>query len=189
MVNIGSLMAEIVWWVLGLGTPANFNCFCVLASLLHQFRSTEVNHTLHDVWQSPGLIHYIYIFGSFCPIMEFCQVQNPLCVEVLHYPILAVLLHGTWAVGVSQTLQHGIFTRHGGHSVWHSAVELSSFCSFYILALSVSCSSSSFLCSACDDAVYAMAQCPSVLVLCQNGWPVVKKTLLDGRLNCVCLAL
>jgi len=57
MVNFGPLVAEIrllVW-----GTPANFSGFCVLASLLQRRRSTEVNQTLHYVWLSPGLVHYI----------------------------------------------------------------------------------------------------------------------------------
>ena len=52
MVNICPLTAEIgsgVW-----GTPANFNGFRVLASLLQQRRLTKVNQTLHDVWPSPG---------------------------------------------------------------------------------------------------------------------------------------
>jgi len=39
------------------------------------------------------------------------QVQNSLCVQVLRSPILAALLHGTRAVGVSQTLPRG--TRNG----------------------------------------------------------------------------
>jgi len=56
MVNIGLLTAEIGWRVWG--TPANFNGFRVLASLLHRCRSTEGNQTLHDVWPSPGLVHY-----------------------------------------------------------------------------------------------------------------------------------
>jgi len=54
--NFCLLMAEIgsrVW-----GTPANFNGFRILASFLHPRRSTEVNQTLHDVWPSPGLVHY-----------------------------------------------------------------------------------------------------------------------------------
>ena len=36
-----------------------------------------------------GLVHYIglYIFGGSCPITEFCQVQNSLCVQVLDSPI------------------------------------------------------------------------------------------------------
>jgi len=50
-----------------LGHPANLNRFGVLASLLERRRSTEANKTLHDLWSSPGLVHYIYIFGGFCP--------------------------------------------------------------------------------------------------------------------------
>jgi len=38
--------------------------------------------------------------------MEFCQLQNSLCVQILHSPILAALLHGIRALGVSQTLWH-----------------------------------------------------------------------------------
>jgi len=34
-------------------------------------------------------------------------VQNSLCVQVLRSSILAALLHGTRAVGVSQTLRRG----------------------------------------------------------------------------------
>jgi len=40
------------------GTPAHFNGFRVLASLLHRHRSMKVNQTLHDVWPSPGMAHY-----------------------------------------------------------------------------------------------------------------------------------
>jgi len=36
--------------------------------------------------------------------MEFCQVQDLLCVKILHSPILAALLHSTRAAGVSQNL-------------------------------------------------------------------------------------
>jgi len=104
MVNFGPLAAEIgpvVW-----GTPANFNGFRLLASLLQRRRSTEANQTLHDVWPSPGLVDYLYIFGGCYPVTEFCQVQNSLCVlQVLRSPILAVLLHGTRAVAASQTLR------------------------------------------------------------------------------------
>jgi len=66
---------------------------------------------LHDLWLSPGLVHNIYIFGGSCPLTEFCQVQNSLCVQVLRSRILAALLHGTPAAGVSQTLRRG--TRNG----------------------------------------------------------------------------
>jgi len=109
MVNVGPLTAEIglpVW-----GTAAHFNGFRVLASLLQRRRSSEVNQTLHDVWLSLGLLHYISIFGGTCPLTEFCQVQNSRYVQVLRSPILATLLHGTPAAGVRQTLRHG--TRNG----------------------------------------------------------------------------
>jgi len=106
MVNLGQPTAEIRWRVWD--TPANFNGFRVLASLLHRRRSTEVNKTLQDVWPSSGLVHYYILFflgggkGS-CPLTEFCQVQNSLCVQVLHSPILPALLHATRAAAVSQT--------------------------------------------------------------------------------------
>jgi len=105
MMNFGPVTAEIDWgaW----GTPANFNGFRVLASLLHWRRSTAVNQTLHDVWPSPGLVDYLYIFGGSCPVTEFLQVQNLLCVQVLRFSILAALLHGTRAVSASQTLRRG----------------------------------------------------------------------------------
>jgi len=35
------------------------------------------------------------VFVGSCPLVEFCQVQNSLCVQVLRTPILATLLHGT----------------------------------------------------------------------------------------------
>ena len=103
------------------GTLPNFSGFRVLASLLHRRRSTEINQTLHDVWPSPALVQYIYIFGGSCSLTEFCQVQNSLCVQILRSPILSALLHGTGAVGVSQTLRRSaegppIF---GGHHVGH----------------------------------------------------------------------
>ena len=99
MVNFSPLTAEIgllVW-----GTPANFNRFRVLASLLHRRRSPEANQTLQDVWLSPELVHNIYIFGALAPpLREFCQLQNSLCVQVLRSPVVAALLHGTPAAGI-----------------------------------------------------------------------------------------
>ena len=96
MVNFGPLVAEIcpVDW----GTSADFNGFRVLAALLQRRRSTEANQTLHGVWPSPGLVHYIYIFGGSCPVTEFCKVQNSLCfLQVLRSRILVALRlrHGT----------------------------------------------------------------------------------------------
>jgi len=72
--------------------------------------STDVNQTLHAVWQSPALACDIYIFGGSCPLTEFSQLQNSLCVQVFR-SISAALLHGTRAVGVSQSLRRG--TRNG----------------------------------------------------------------------------
>jgi len=89
MVNFGPLPAEIgpvVW-----DTPANFNCFRVLASLLQRRRSTEASQTLHAVWPLHGLVDYICIFGGCCPVTEFCHVQNSPCVlQVLRSPIGSV---------------------------------------------------------------------------------------------------
>jgi len=65
MANFGQLAAEIVSGVSG--TPANFNRFRVLASLLQRRCSTEANQTLQDVWPSPASVHYIYIFGALPP--------------------------------------------------------------------------------------------------------------------------
>ena len=103
MVNFGPLAAEIVSLVWG--TPANFNGFCVLPSSLLQRCSLEANHTLQDVWPYPALLHYIYILGGSCRLTEFCPLQNSLYVQVLRSLILAPLLHGTPAAGVSHTLR------------------------------------------------------------------------------------
>jgi len=105
MMNFSPLTAEIGSGVCG--TPANFNGFRVLPSLLQQRCSREANQTLHDVWPSPGLLHYIYTFGGSCALTEFCHMQNSVYVQVLRSPILVALLHGTPAAGINQTLQHG----------------------------------------------------------------------------------
>jgi len=65
MANFGPLTAEIglpVW-----GTPAHFNRFRVLASLLQRRRSPEASQAWHDLWPSPGLVQGIYIFWAFAP--------------------------------------------------------------------------------------------------------------------------
>ena len=81
--------------------------FCVLASLLHRRRSTEINQTLHDVWPSPELVHYIYCiysFASLAPERNSARCKIYFASQVLRYPILAALLHGTRSVDISQTL-------------------------------------------------------------------------------------
>jgi len=63
--NFDTLKAEIgsaVW-----GTSANFNGFHVLPASLQRCRSPEANQTLHDVWPSPGLVHYIHFEGLLPP--------------------------------------------------------------------------------------------------------------------------
>ena len=98
MANFRPPVAEIgpvVW-----GTAANFNGFCVLASLLQRRRSMEANQTLNDVW----LVHCMNIFWGYCTVTEFWYVQNSLCVNVLGSFILAALLCGTRAAAVKQTL-------------------------------------------------------------------------------------
>jgi len=80
VVNFGSLTAEIGWWVCS--TPANFNKFRVLASLLQRRLSMEISQTWYGVWPYPGLVRYIYVFWSCCSLTEFCQLQNSLCVQV-----------------------------------------------------------------------------------------------------------
>ena len=50
-----------------MGHPANFNGFRVLPSLLQRRHSPEANQTLHDVWPSPGLVHYVHTFRGYCP--------------------------------------------------------------------------------------------------------------------------
>jgi len=141
MVNFNRLAAKISCRVWG-STTANFNGFRVLASLLHRCRSTEVNQTLHNVWPSHGLVHYIYIFGLL-PLTEFCQVQNLLCIQVLLSPILTVLLHGTRPVGVSQT---AAFSRGchlylaGRSSCWPLAHILVNFsCNMYLGTVCLLC--------------------------------------------------
>jgi len=79
ILNFSILTAEICWRVWS--TPANFNGFRVLASLLQRRRSTELDQSLHYVRPYPGLVYCIYIFGSSCPLTEFCHVQNLLCVQ------------------------------------------------------------------------------------------------------------
>ena len=116
MVNFDPLAAEIgslVW-----GTPANFNGFRVLASLLQRRRSTETNQAMHDVWPSPELVHFIYIFGALAPLRNFatCKIHfaSKSCV-LLYWQRYCTTLE-QWA---SAKLRRGMFTRQGGHHVGH----------------------------------------------------------------------
>jgi len=53
--------------LVSLGHPSKFQRFPVLASLLHRCLSMEANQTLHDVWLTPWLVHYVYILGAVVP--------------------------------------------------------------------------------------------------------------------------
>ena len=66
---------------------------------------------MHDVWPSPGLVHYIYIFGGSCPPDRTLPGTKFALRPSLPSPILTVLLHGTPAAGVSRTLRRR--TRNG----------------------------------------------------------------------------
>jgi len=131
MANFGPLTAEIglgVW-----GTPANFNGFRVLPSSLQRRCSLEANQTLHDVWLSPGLVHYRppYIhFWGLLPRQNFARCKIHFTSKSRVHPILAVLLHCTPAAGVSYALHHrtrneitellqSTYIRQGGHHVGH----------------------------------------------------------------------
>jgi len=56
MVNFGPLTAEISWWVLG--TPANFNGFHILASLLHQQGQPNFARRLAISWAGTLYTHF-----------------------------------------------------------------------------------------------------------------------------------
>jgi len=96
------------------GTPANFNEFRVLPSLLQRRRSTDRPQPNHRYARclAASCAGTLYIhFRWLLSLREFCQVQNSLYVQVLRSPILATLVHGTRIVGVSQTLRRR--TRNG----------------------------------------------------------------------------
>jgi len=116
MVNFVPLLAEIGFSVCG--TSANFNGFRVLPSLLQRRRSPEVNQTLHDVWPSPGLVHYIYIFGGCWPLTQFCKYWQRYC-TALQQRVSAKL----WSVVQGMELPNFCRGRHlvrlCGHHVGH----------------------------------------------------------------------
>jgi len=109
MANFGLLTAEIDWQVWG--TPANFNRFpswlCYCSDVVHR-RPTKLCTMFGRLL---GWYTLYIFFQEFLPPTEFCQVQNSLYVQVFRSAILAVLLHGTPAADVSQTLRYG--TRNG----------------------------------------------------------------------------
>ena len=145
MVNFSLLADEIVSLVWG--TPANFNGFRVLASLLQRRRSTEANQTLHNVWPLLGLVDYIYTFGGCCSVTVFCQLQNSLCVlQVLRCPIGSVTVRQSSSVR-EQNFAALSTGRHlylaGRPSHWALAHILVIFC--LVLCICIVCSVDDYL--------------------------------------------
>jgi len=136
MVNIGPLTAEIGWGSLGHHSKFQrvLRLRFVTAPTSHNGGQQNFARCSAVAWAATTYNYYTLL--GLLPLTEFCQVQNSVCIQVLHYPILAALLHGTRAVGVSQILRRGIFTRQGGHHVRHWVVELSSLCLFCVVAYS-----------------------------------------------------
>jgi len=134
LANFGPLTAETgsgVW-----GTSANYNGYRVLASLLQRRRSPEANQTLHDVWPSPGLLHYVYIFGDSCPESIFARckihVTSKSCVLLYWQRYCTALQQQASAklCGVVQGMKLRIFRR-GRHL--YSAGRPSRWASVHIL--------------------------------------------------------
>ena len=94
---------------------ANFNGFRVLPSLMPRRRSPKANQTLHDVWPSPALVHYVYIhFRGFLPpdgILSGAKFTLRPCLAFSY--IASVTARHAIAAGVSQTLRRGRPTRNG----------------------------------------------------------------------------
>jgi len=50
-----------------LGHPSKFKWVSHLGFITAGHRSAKVSQMLHDIWQSPGLVNYIYIFCRLLP--------------------------------------------------------------------------------------------------------------------------
>jgi len=90
-------------WFVSLRHPRKFQWVSLLG-FVTAATSLNAQRQLTKLCTMNGrLLGWETIYTRFCPVTEFCQVQNSLCIQVLHSPILAALLHGTRVVGVSQT--------------------------------------------------------------------------------------
>ena len=81
IVNFGPTAAEICWPVWALQQISTVFAFWLrYCSDVAQQKSTKVCIMFGRIlaWY----ILYIYIFGSSCPLTEFCHVQNSLCVQL-----------------------------------------------------------------------------------------------------------
>jgi len=104
MANFGPLTDEIgsgVW-----GTSANFNGFRDLPSLLQRRRSPEANQTLHDVSPWAGAL-YIHFRGLLSPDGILPGAVFTVRPSLAFSCIGSIILHGSPAAGVSQSLRRG----------------------------------------------------------------------------------
>jgi len=114
----------------GLGHPTKFQRVSSLGFVTAptSLNGSQPNFALCLAVSLTGTL-YIH-FRALLPPNGIFQVQSSLCVQVLHSPILAALLHGTRAVGVSQTLRRladgTTYIRQGGHHVGHRPTFYSS---------------------------------------------------------------
>jgi len=132
----GELLLTSSWDQFGVWAPQQIQRvlrgFCVLALLVERRRSPEANQTLHDIWPSPGLLHYIYtLSGALVPWRNFatCEIHFASKTSfVLHWQHSCMALQqrgqpnftawykewncGTFAEGAT-------YIRLGGHHVWH----------------------------------------------------------------------
>jgi len=81
-----------------------------LASLLHRCRLPEANQTLHDVWPSPSLVHYVYILGTLVPkgIFASCKVHFAFkCCALLYWQRYCTALE-QWALAKLWSVVQGM---------------------------------------------------------------------------------
>jgi len=128
MANVGPLTAEIGS---GLWHPSKFQRVSRLAFVTGATSLTRGQPNFAVCTMFGRLLGWytIYIFSGALSLAKSCHVQNSVYVQVLRSPILAALLHGAPAVGISQTLRRGAhygtfaegatYIRLGGHHVGH----------------------------------------------------------------------
>jgi len=109
MANFGSLTAEIVSEVWG--TPANFNGFRVLASLLQRYRSPEaILCTMFGRLLGSYTIHFRGFLPEFCPCAKFTLRSS------LAFSYIA-----------SVTARHSSSGRHPNFAAWYKEENYGTF--------------------------------------------------------------
>jgi len=112
----GELWATNVWHLLAsLGHPSNLANSTGFASWLRYCSDIAHRRPTKLCTMFGRLLGWytMYTFLRALALTEFCPVQSSLYFQVLRFRILALLVHGTPAGSVSQTLQRGTNTRNG----------------------------------------------------------------------------